>query len=235
MAGNQTNKPFSDQVMAKSENAENQQTKEGKQVVLTEEQLQELVQKASSQGAEEAFRRAQSYVDKQNQKVREAVSAMESTIASMRKRGIEVSPEQEEAMKAEAEVKAATANSDKNDDVFSPPAKSQDDKTKSQEESTSETKHPAIIAGEKLMEEMGVKLDEGDPEFKEVDLDTAESYLLTLPKALAKKAERVGVPPQNQLPGGGGSSGGSTEGLPDDVKPYERLSGFFKDHGKPTR
>lgn len=197
-------------------------------VGLTKKELQELmdarIAEAVNQGAELGFRRAQSYVDKKNQAVKEAVASVEKQVAALRAQGVEITPEQESVLKAQAQAEAQGAE---DQDPNSPTGPTLDPaQTLDQGLGGEEQDHPAIVKGRQLLDKAGIEdIDENDPEWELINWDSPEDYLLTLPKAIEAYQKRTGKPPESGLAGIGG--GAAAAGLADNVDPIERLSNYF--------
>jgi hypothetical protein len=154
----------------------------GQQFVTVEE-----AKRLAEAAAEQAFRRAQGLVDKASQanqlKVREALSKVDDVLKMQRDSGIQITPEQEAALRSRVMEKAYTTDGDKplsqagetlpDQDAVPPP-------------------DPITAEAWRRMQANGVIIEETDPEIKLLEGSTSpQDWLAKIDQAIIAKKVRT--------------------------------------------
>ena len=176
--------------------------------VLDENRVQEIVKKSMTETMSEFYKQQKSQMDKQESRIRKEV---QSQIDSLKKIGIDVTPEMETSIENVKRQEIVTES------------QSDDLQNNAGQQSSPDTSNndPRIQAAarevETLEKQYGIELDQSDPEASMIDHTSLARFARTYEKALEAKKERLetaGQMPKNplaQIPTGGG---GGTPGNP---------------------
>lgn len=160
-------------------------------------------QRVADAAAEAALRKAQSMFDRGRdgilKKVQSDLATIAETIERQRAIGVEVTPEQEEAMKSR--VLARALDEPVATDAASPA------KTAPQPEAAQETLDPVSAEALGMMQAAGVTIEDDDPEFGQIVQTSPYAFLKSVEAAIAAKQERLALPPAGRVAGVPGAAG----------------------------
>ena len=190
---------FSEEEVSQStpQDVENvEQQEETASEYLTRDEAQRLMDSVK----EDVLRQTQSLTDKTasriDKKLQDELKKINEVITLQRKAGIDITPDQERAMRQTAY-----------DNVFSQLSENDPEHPTGVQPQPAGEKDQVMQATAMLMnrltdgvyKDVGTVLMEGDPEVGLIDNSTPEAYLKTLRKAAEKKAQRVSTPAEARI------------------------------------
>ncbi len=181
--------------------------------------------------------RTQGLLDSMSSSVQKRVQvdlqALQKVLEAQKVAGVEISPEQENALKQQTVMSVLTEEPEapaEPEPQTIPPEQGQPGEQKGAPD-------PITQAAWSMMEERKVEILDEDPEAKTLDTSSPYKFLLSLDKAITAKETRLQQepPPEdlNQTTGspqnipGVGAGGATGSLLPDGTPPIERLSSYF--------
>lgn len=201
-----------------------EETNAAQQEVLTLNQVQRMVKEAE----ENVFRRAQGLIDKVDtritKEVRNKLKGLDATLKVQRDAGIQITAEQEQALKNRIIQDGLTAEQ-QDPETLSPPNLQQEP---AQEPEGDMDIDPITAEAWNMMDEANTPIEKDDPEFSMIVTDgTAFAFLKSVQEAIQAKKDRQASAAVGNYPGTTVQTG-AVGNLQSNVPPIERLQKHYR-------
>ncbi len=167
-------------------------------LTLTKDEFENRLSAVKKEAEDAAFKRAQSLIEKTNTTVLKKVQAdlknLQQSLELQRKAGIEISPQQEEALKTQVISKAFTEGDPLPEPEPPPqPAQPAPGQVPGQppRPGAEPELDPITAEAQRMMQEAGTTIDAGDPELALLNHSSPYQYLRSIEAAIAAKRQRL--------------------------------------------